>query len=228
MRLSVTPQEFKDNVEEIIRLTRVIKPNSDIVLVSTTPTDVFPNRWGGARPFIDALYQLSVKYQYYMVDLYDVFGTVDPAKWRYDNVHTTISGGNYVYRHIRNLVFPSIKIADGYFPDSEFQVVPSVVEETKSPNRVSLTFDSSGDAVIDPSDARHIEVSVSASGEISIKPSPSLRISDAYMFVSPPSQFYIAGAKAYFGTGIATYVVLNALASPPPCLQRSPSCRARL
>lgn len=216
MGLGVTATEFKDNVESIIIAVRTSKPKSDIVLVSTTPTDVYPNRWGGARPFIDALYQLAIKHELYFVDLYDVFGTVSPVVWRYDNVHTTISGGNYVYRHIIDLVFPRIKTAAGYTTDAGFQVVSGVIQPERKPNMVQLSFDSIGDPVIAQENRRYISASTTADGKITITPSAYMRISDSFILVAPPLHYYIARPSS-FGTttGAVVYTVMNMLNNPP-------------
>lgn len=215
MGTGVSLATFKANVESIITRTREIKPNSDIVLASTTPTDIFPNRWGGARGHIHGLYQLAVKHQCYFVDLYDVFGTVDTAIWRYDNVHTTIVGGNYVFRHLRDLVFPSIKTAEGYIADARFQVFAGVKQREPLPNKVIFSFDGTGDPVISADDKKYISATASAPGEITVTPSASVRISDAYLLVSPPSSFMIARPNGIFTAGAMRYATINALANPP-------------
>lgn len=215
MGLAVSPSVFGANVESFIVNSRAAKPNCDIVLVSTTPTDAFPNRWGGSRAYIDQLYRLAVKYQLYFVDLYDVFGTVDPVKWRYDNVHTNIQGGNYVYNHIMGLVFPGLKLNSGYVASSEYQVVAGVTQPELKPNTVTWSFDSSGDPVIAVSDRKYIKVETAADGKITLTPSASLRISDAFIMVAPPAQYYVARPNSFGFSGSVTYTAINMLNNPP-------------
>ncbi|NNA48625.1 SGNH/GDSL hydrolase family protein [Pseudomonas lactis] len=215
MGLGVSPPVFASNVESFIVNSRASKPNCDIVLVSTTPTDAYPNRWGVSRRYIDQLYRLAVKYQLYFIDLYDVFGTVSPDIWRYDNVHTNIRGGNYVYKHVMDLVFPRMSLNKGYVASSEYQVVTGVTQSEQMPNTVTWSFDSSGNPVVSASDKKYIKVETAADGKITLTPSAILRISDAYILVAPPSQYYVARPSSYGFSGSVTYTAINMLNNPP-------------
>lgn len=122
MALSVPIDSFKAHVESFIQQVRAIKPGADIVLVSTTPSQYFPEKNAFSSGYLEAIKELSDRYNCQFVDLYDVLSGVSHKKWRHDDVHASIKGGQLIYNEVRGKVFPGINLKSGYRPDAKFQV----------------------------------------------------------------------------------------------------------
>ncbi|HDS1681256.1 TPA: SGNH/GDSL hydrolase family protein [Pseudomonas putida] len=214
--LLVPVATFKANVEQIIKNIREDKPAADIVLVTTTPMDSYPNRYSLAGRYCDALYQIATKYRCYFVNLYDVFEHIPAAVWRHDNVHTTIAGGNYVYKAVRDAVFPSMKLAAGYIDDAQFNVVASVNQPSPQVSSALISFGASGDVnALPEAVARLISVSVEENGEVTITPKGGVTVIRADFVVAPPGQFYMCGIKSTGSGGSAVVSTVNVLNNPP-------------
>lgn len=219
--LGVPVATYKANMEQIVKNIRADKPNADIVLLTTTPMDVYPNRFSLAGAYCDALYQVASKFRCYYLNLYDVFERAPTAVWRHDNVHTSIAGGNYIYKAVRELVFPGMKVPNGYITDAQFQVVTTVPQPLPEMNSVLFSFNGSGDPVVPAAAAKYIGVTVSAGGEVTVTPRGPLSVLSGDFIVSPPGQFYMAGIRVLGTGGATTFSLVNLVNPPTPVTAKS-------
>jgi hypothetical protein len=202
------------NIESFIAKTRSAKPHANIVLITTTPMDAFPKD-GVAGELIDGMCDLALEHGCYFVDNYEVFKNIPTALWRVDNVHMTIQGGSFLYKHIRNLVFPSMATAAGYIPHPEYQFPVTVPEPVKRQSSVTITFDETGNPTVSAADQVLISVSVDAAGLVMVTPVGGGRICGVNMLVMPPVHFFVAQMKQFFPNGAWELLIVNIINNPP-------------
>ena len=119
--LNIPVATFKANLELFVQKVRALKPSAKIVLITATPSKYHPNRTDAAG-YLNAAQQVSQQYDCKLVDLYELLSGLDPAKWRHDDVHASIEGGQLIYDEIRKKAFPGVKLGSGYKPDARYQV----------------------------------------------------------------------------------------------------------
>lgn len=219
--LNVPVATTKANIEAVIVAVRTAKPGANVVLISTTPMDDFPIS-GVAGDLLQMMRELAEKYGGYFVSLYDVLGKMNPTQWRFDNVHATIAGGNYIYQAVRNLVYPSMKTNPAYLARAEYQFLPSVPRPISAPLRrkqpIVVEIDGDGNPVVSADDAYFVTATTTPEGLFVVTPGDGVRIRSVSVVVNVPGRYYVGNVKALGAGGAYEVLVMNLLADPKPAL----------
>lgn len=97
---------FKSNVESFVVQARSIKSDCIIVLMSMPPEQFFP--YETIRPYLSAMKDIAVKYKCTLLDMYEAMRNLNPAYYRFDNIHWKAAGDNFVYNYVKEHVLPTL------------------------------------------------------------------------------------------------------------------------
>lgn len=97
---------FKSNVESFVVQARSIKSDCIIVLMSMPPEQFLP--YETIRPYLSAMKDIAVNYKCTLLDMYEAMRNLNPAYYRFDNIHWKAAGDNFVYNYVKEHVLPTL------------------------------------------------------------------------------------------------------------------------
>lgn len=106
--LGVPVATFKANVSTFINNAKTAKPNCEIVLISPPPSTSYTRTV--ARTYITAMRELAESEGVSIVDLHTQLEQIDPAYYRFDNIHFSTQGDTLVFSILKDLCFPGLPI----------------------------------------------------------------------------------------------------------------------
>ena len=100
-------QQTRDNIDAMLSNLKTNHPNCEIVLLTTTKMDGYEEK---TKEQLKIMYDLSYKYNTYLLDLVELFKNEVTSDWRIDNVHLTRYGNEKVCKELINLIMPSCNV----------------------------------------------------------------------------------------------------------------------
>ncbi|WP_097479690.1 phage tailspike protein [Escherichia coli] len=171
---------FKFNVEQFVTKAREFKSDCIIVLMSMPPEQFLP--YETIKPYISSMKDIAVKYNCSLIDMYDAMKLLNPAFYRFDNIHWTAAGDNFVFNYVRKKILTTLNKST--FDESREAFTGAGGAEAKRPAQnynVKVTCTATSPTVSFGGDIeRYISAYYSSSGGISnlnVKAPPGFKVS---------------------------------------------------
>lgn len=132
---SVPVATFKTNVQDFIDNVIADSSDADIVLMSTPPASSATE--AAQAPYVHALKELAIENGCSVIDLVYELNQIDPALYRFDNIHWKKEGDDLVLGIVKKLVFPTLAYDDRKFTPSREAYIGAGISRMK---RKSITY----------------------------------------------------------------------------------------
>lgn len=107
--IGATPiQTVASNVRNFIDRCKSLNPACHIILLTTPPCSSYSRET--AKSYIRAMRVVADATDSSIIDLWSELESVPVNEWRFDNIHFTTEGDNYVFDIVRKLTLPTINI----------------------------------------------------------------------------------------------------------------------
>lgn len=102
------PQTVASNVSSFISRCKSLNPSCHVILLTTPPCSSYSRE--AAKSYIRAMRVVADVTDSSIIDLWSALESVPVNEWRFDNIHFTTEGDNYVFDIVRKLTLPTINI----------------------------------------------------------------------------------------------------------------------